>query len=163
MAKIFSLLKHIFNFHEQKKQLLNLVLFSFLISFAVVRTYSVLVGHSIFIRGYQIHHFYFGMFSLSVGGLIALLSEDKRVMQISSILIGIGIGLFADEIGLLLNCTTLARTCTYRFPDSFDIIGTITVAIVLLIVLIDFIDRRTKSRLEVIREIEAVDPNKKIE
>lgn len=140
--RIFKLLKSIFNFHEKKKQLLQLILISFLVSFAVVRTYSVWVGRSIFFHGFQIHHFYFGMLILSVGGVIALLSDDRRVTQFSSILIGIGIGLFADEIGLLLNCTTLNRVCTYAFPDYMDIIGSITLVLVLILVTVDFIERR---------------------
>jgi len=142
-----KLLKSIFNFHEKKKQLLQLSLVAFLISFAVVRSYSVWVGGSIYIRGFQIHHFYFGMFILSIGGMLALLSEDRRIIQVASILMGVGIGLFADEIGLLLNCTTLTRRCAYAFPDSFDIIGSITLVFILILLLVDFLERRRLKML----------------
>lgn len=160
MPNFFKLLKSIFNFHEKKKQLLQLILIAFLVSFGVVRVYSVWVGKSIFFHGFQIHHFYFGMLILSVGGVIALLSDDRRVTQFASILVGIGIGLFADEIGLLLNCTTLTRQCTYAFPDSMDIIGTITLVFILILITVDFIERR---RLKILAEAKRPDSEPLIE
>jgi len=48
--------------------------------------------------------------------------------------------LFADEIGLLLNCTTLNRECVYAFPAASDIITTITAIIFLLSILMGLID-----------------------
>ncbi len=138
---MFKVFKTLFNFREQKKQLLLIVLFSFLISFLIARWYSVVIGGSIFIRGYHIHHFYFGMLCLTVGGLIGILTESQKFSRAAAGFIGVGIGLFADEIGLLLNCTSPARICAYAFPDSFDIISTIAVIIVLILVLVDYLER----------------------
>lgn len=133
--------KSVFNYREPKKQLLHIVLISFLVSFLITRLYSTYVGNSIYIRGYHIHHFYFGMVVLSIGGLIGILTTQKGVLRISSMLIGTGIGLFADEIGLLLNCTTASKQCGYYFPDTFDIVGSITLAIVSFIILADFVEK----------------------
>jgi hypothetical protein len=133
--------KSIFNYREHKKQLLIIVLLSFLVAFIVVRIYSLSIGHSFYIRGYHIHHFYFGMLVLSTGGLIGILSTRKRILQIAAMLIGTGMGLFADEIGLLLNCTSANRICAYSFPDTLDIIFAIALAIISVIVLTDFIDK----------------------
>ncbi len=96
--------------------------------------------------GYHIHHFYFGMVVLSIGGLIALLTNHKVVLRISSMLIGTGMGLFTDEIGLLLNCTSTNRQCIYYFPDTFDIIGSITLAIVSFMILADLIEKSYTKR-----------------
>ncbi len=138
--------KSLFNYREPKKQLLHIVLLSFLVSFIIARLYSVYVGNSIYIGGYHIHHFYFGMIVLSIGGLVALLTNMKPVLRIASMLIGTGIGLFADELGLLLNCTSANRACTYYFPDTLDIIGSVALAIVSFIILADFVERSYTKR-----------------
>ena len=133
--------KSIFNFRQQKKQLLHILLISFLIAFAIARAWSLYIGNSIYLWGYHIHHFYFGMMVLTVGGLLALLTERKKYRQVAAGLMGWGMGWFADEIGLLLNCTTANRTCIYAFPDTMDIVSTIALALVLILVLVDFLER----------------------
>ncbi len=139
-------IKSFFNYKEPKKQLLHIVLISFLTTFGLARIYSIYIGNSIYIMGYHIHHFYFGMVVLSIGGLIALLTSHRAVLRISSMLIGTGIGLFADEIGLLLNCTSDNRQCIYYFPDTLDIIGSITLAIVSFMILADLIEKSYVKR-----------------
>lgn len=143
---LIKFIKSFFDYKEPKKQLLHIVLISFLTAFGLARVYSIYIGNSIYLMGYHIHHFYFGMVVLSIGGLIALLTNHKVVLRISSILIGTGIGLFADEIGLLLNCTSTNRQCAYYFPDTFDIIGSITLAIISFMVLADLIEKSYESK-----------------
>lgn len=144
MAMI-KFLKNFFDFRHPRKQLLNLLLLAFLISFSLARTYSLSFGKSLYILGFQVHHFYFGMLTLSVGGVIGLLVRSQKILRVASVLIGVGIGLFADEIGLLLNCTSPNRTCAYAFPDTLDIIGLITLAIIILIMLIHVGERYAKT------------------
>jgi|SRR5579872_753986 len=134
--------KLIFDFHERKKQLLDLILIAFLVTFALARIWSIWVGNAIYIYGFHIHHFYFGMFILSLGGVIALLGDDIKIKQYASVMLGVGIGLFADEIGLLLNCTTADRVCAYAFPDTTEIVGSIALVLILILLTVDFIDRR---------------------
>jgi len=133
-------LKWVFNFHEEKRQLLHIILIAFLLSFFIIRGYSSLTGNSIFINGYHIHHFYFGMFFASVGGILGVLSRERKGLRIASALIGIGIGLFADEIGLLLNCTTANRQCLYAFPGFLDFAVYIASAILALVILVGLIE-----------------------
>lgn len=138
---MIKFIKWVFNFREPKRQLLHIILVTFLFSFFMARAYSLFITHSIYIRGYHIHHFYYGMLFLSIGGVLGILSRKRRSLQFASILIGAGIGLFADEIGLLLNCTTEARVCAYAFPNVIDIVATITLAILLIIILTGLFDR----------------------
>jgi hypothetical protein len=145
MAGIIKYLKSIFNFREHKKQLLHIVLLSFLVFFSIARGWSLIIGNSIFIHGYHIHHFYFGTLALAIGAIMALLSENKKALRWSAVLIGLGMGLFADEIGLLLNCTTASRICLYAFPDTSDIIGAIVLFILLLLVAVDIAGKRNKD------------------
>ncbi len=144
---MLNFLKSVFNFREQKKQLLSIVLFTFFASFLVARGWSVFVSNAIYVKGYHIHHFYFGTLALVAGGLIALLSESTRKLKLAAVLIGSGMGLFADEMGLLLNCTTSYRECAYAFPDYLDIIGSIGLCIFLIIVIVEIADKaKTKKQ-----------------
>jgi hypothetical protein len=81
------------------------------------------------------------MLILTIGGLLGILSTGKRKLQIAAMFIGTGMGLFADEIGLLLNCTSSNRICVYAFPDTLDIVFAIALAIVSTMVLTDLIER----------------------
>ena len=110
----------------------------FLASFGIAHIYSLNFTKYVYIGGYHIHHFYFGTLALFLGGILGILSNnDKKKLRIASALIGIGAGMFADEIGLLLICTTGNRFSAYDFPDTEDIIWTITLVIVFFIIVAD--------------------------
>jgi hypothetical protein len=129
----------LFDIRKSHKKLLFIVLIFFLASFVFVRIYSLYVGGSFRIGGYHIHHFYFGTVALALGGILGILndSKNKKRLDFASALIGIGLGLFGDEIGLLLNCTTDNRICDYAFPEIGDVIAIIAIIIVFLIVIAD--------------------------
>ncbi len=142
MTNPYYLLKSVLNPRPFKKQLLYIVLLVFLIAFAAARSWSLIIGNSIYIRGYHIHHFYFGTLLLVGGGLLSLLGENPKTLRGAAGLIGFGMGLFADEIGLLLNCTTAYKPCVYAFPDSGDIIGFIVAGLFLLMILVDLAEKK---------------------
>ena len=139
VRKNIKKVKSIFDIRKQNKQKLFIVLIFFLGSFAFEHAYSIYVGKGIvFIKGYHIHHFYFGTLSLALGGILAILkNNNRRMIQIASMFIGIGLGLFGDEIGLLLNCTSENKFCTYAFPRTDDIILCLTAIIIFLIAIAD--------------------------
>lgn len=145
---MIQLFKDIFGYRNEKKQLLYVLLFFFLVAFISARFYSLFIGGSIYVRGYQIHHFYFGMLVLSAGGVMGILTNQRRFRYLASALIGVGIGLFADEIGLLLNCTTQAigHECAYQFPDYFDIAGVIVTGIIVTVMLVGFHERHQRIK-----------------
>lgn len=133
-------IKRAFDIRKRNKQLIFIILIFFLLSFLAIRLQSLYLGKSISFKGYHIHHFYFGTVALVLGGILGLISTGRKKLKIASALIGTGIGLFADEIGLLLNCTTDNRICSYYFPDISDIILTIVVIIVFIIAIVDWRD-----------------------
>ncbi len=139
--------KKTFDLKKQNKQKMFIVLVSFLLSFFVVHFYSTHFSRYVFVKGYHIHHFYFGTVALFLGGILGVLSVGERKKKIAAALIGIGTGLFADEIGMLLNCTTVDRQCAYFFPDTPDIIMIITVLIVFLIAMADSDPAAFRDRL----------------
>jgi hypothetical protein len=131
--------RSIFDIRKRNKGRLFIVLIFFLVSFSIARLYSLYIDVYVYIAGYHIHHFYYGTLALAMGGILGILNngDSKKRIFIASALIGIGIGLFADEIGLLLNCTTGIGFCAYSFPDIGDIILTIACVIVFLIAIAD--------------------------
>lgn len=129
----------LFDIRKQNKRKLFIVLISFLISFSISRLYSLYFHFYVYIRGYHIHHFYFGALALALGGILGILNDNKnrRRIFIACVLIGIGMGMFADEIGLLINCTGSSNFSEYFFPDSGDIILTLASVILFLIAIAD--------------------------
>lgn len=121
------------DWHRESPRLLFNILFAFLITFIVAHVYSRLVPFYVFIAGYHIHHFYYGMFILAVTSIVGVVTDHDRVRHALSYWIGIGIGLIVDELGLLLNCTgeKMGLACQYLFPNTFDIV--LIVSIILLI------------------------------
>ena len=119
---------------------------SFIGAFVLARFGTLEIGSVLYIKGFHIHHFFWGMLTLSIGGIIGILGKKHRTMQAASMLVGVGIGVFADEIGLLLNCTTPARDCQYFFADTYDIVVSIGIAIILIVMIVELVQRYQKRQ-----------------
>jgi hypothetical protein len=147
--------KSIFDIRKRNKGRLFIVLIFFLVSFSIARLYSLNIDLYVYIRGYHIHHFYFGALALSLGGILGILSNNDNMKRIfiASALIGIGMGLFTDELGLLLNCTNGTTLGEYYFPDIGDIILTITCGIVFLIAIADTDIKAFKQKCSSLRSV----------
>ena len=147
--------KSIFDIRKRNKGRLFIVLIFFLVSFSIARLYSLHIDVYVYIRGYHIHHFYFGALALSLGGILGILNNNDNMKRIfiASALIGIGMGLFTDEIGLLLNSTSGTRMSEYFFPDSGDIILTIACGIVFLIAIADTDIKSLKQKCSSLRSV----------
>lgn len=91
------------------------VLCSFVIAFAAARIFVILSGivgpstggsagwlpiSEVWVRGYHVHHFFFGFLFLVVAGWAALFDRLSRL--VNAVLYGVGLGIFVDEFGLLL-------------------------------------------------------------
>lgn len=136
-----------FDLKKENKKKMFIVLVFFLVSFSIVHFYSLHFSRYVHVGGYHIHHFYFGTAALFLGGILAILDNSQRRMKIASALAGTGTGLFADEIGMLLTCTSASKQCAYIFPDTPDIIMIITIIIIFLIALADSDLIALKNRL----------------
>ncbi|MFT4313157.1 MAG: hypothetical protein ACMXYA_02015 [Candidatus Woesearchaeota archaeon] len=60
------------------------------------------IGSNIILFGYHIHHFYFGILLICLAAWIAIVGSTFFTRKHAAIMYGIGLGLFLDEIGLLL-------------------------------------------------------------
>ena len=120
-----------------------IVFLAFLTSFTLTRIVAYLFPSLNFIIGrYHIHHFYYGLGLMIVSNWISLISNRPRPIWIAAALFGFGLGIIADEVGLLLTCTSpLLLKCDYHARISLDIF-TIIVAIFLSILYIMPVWRR---------------------
>jgi hypothetical protein len=88
---------------KTKPNLSILALISFLGSFGIARTFTTFYPDAVLVGGgFHIHHFWYGLAMLAIGGWLGISVENERVNRVSAILFGAGGGLIGDEVGLLL-------------------------------------------------------------
>jgi hypothetical protein len=88
---------------KTKPNLSILALISFLGSFGIARTFTTFYPDTVLVGGgFHIHHFWYGLAMLAIGGWLGISVENERVNRVSAILFGAGGGLIGDEVGLLL-------------------------------------------------------------
>jgi len=105
---------------KQKPNLSILAMVSFIASFTVARTFTALNPNTVLLSGdYHIHHFWYGLAMLAIGGWIGISVENERLNRVAAILFGAGGGLIGDEIGLLLTFGNYWTEITYTFIIIF--------------------------------------------
>ncbi|MGQ9624727.1 MAG: hypothetical protein ACUVUF_03450 [Candidatus Bathycorpusculaceae bacterium] len=88
---------------KTKPNLSILALASFIASFTIARIFTSLYPKIVWeVSGYHVHHFWYGLAMLAIGGWIGISVENERLNRIAAILFGAGGGLIGDEVGLLL-------------------------------------------------------------
>ena len=93
---------------------------SFVFSFTIARIFTTLSPDTVLMGGgYHIHHFWFGILILAVGGWLGITVENERINRIAAILFGAGGGLIGDEIGLLLTFGEYWSEITYTVVIVF--------------------------------------------
>ncbi len=109
-------------FKDKRKEVPFIIFISFLVSFLIARIYVYLLvpgwaGADIFpFDEYIIHHFYYGIALVIIAGWIALVHKDRNLERAAAVVYGLGLGIFFDEIGLLLTEFTDYWTgITYTF------------------------------------------------
>lgn len=86
----------------------NYILPVFLLSFITTRIILYLRDIKAIARpqfwagGYHIHHYWYGIIMILIASGMVLLFEGENILKLSCIIFGVGLGVFADEIGLLL-------------------------------------------------------------
>ncbi|MDI6885927.1 MAG: hypothetical protein QMD22_06205 [archaeon] len=107
-SAFLMLRNHKFNALSKKLQIQVIILISFIIAFLVARAFVVLLdvpinpAYQLWIKGYRVHHFFFGIGVLVIGGWLGHIQYGRLITKISAGLYGIGVGLVVDEFGLLL-------------------------------------------------------------
>jgi hypothetical protein len=109
-----------------------LAVISFMISFAVARTFTTLFPSTVVLvgGGIHVHHFWYGLALLAIGGWMGIVNRNERIDQLAAILYGAGGGLIADEFGLLLTFGNYWSNLTYTIVAmllAFALLGTLFV------------------------------------
>lgn len=105
---------------QPKPNLSVLALISFIASFLVARTFTTFYPTVVFVSGgIHVHHFWYGIALLTVGGWLGISYNDERVSRLAAILFGAGGGLIGDEVGLLLTFEDYWTGITYTFILAF--------------------------------------------
>jgi hypothetical protein len=106
---------------KQKPNLSILALASFIVSFIVARSFTILNPDTILLVGgdLHIHHFWYGLAMLATGGWLGISLENPRIDRVAAIIYGAGGGLIGDEIGLLLTFNDYWTSLTYTFIIVF--------------------------------------------
>lgn len=103
-----------------KPQLSMLALVSFTASFAIARMFTTLYPNIVLVSsGLHIHHFWYGLAILAVGGWLGISYQSERIDRLAAILFGAGGGIVGDEIGLLLTFGDYWTGATYTIIIVF--------------------------------------------
>jgi hypothetical protein len=99
-----------------KPNLSFIMLSAFLASFAVARVFTAFFpSTTLVIQEIHVHHFWYGLALLAVGGWLGINYSDDHTDRLAAIIFGIGGGLVGDEIGLLLTFGNYYSELTYTF------------------------------------------------
>ena len=71
------------------------------------------VGTNIILFGYHIHHLFIGIFLIALAGWLSITGKSRFNSGELAIMYGIGLGLFMDEVGMLLSWGDYWSTTTY--------------------------------------------------
>lgn len=104
-----------------------IIFVTFLLSFTIQRIAAhLLPSVNLTIGNYHIHHFYFGIILLAIASWIALITNREGPKLFAAAMFGIGLGVLADEVGLILTCTSpLTLRCDYHARITWDVFITI--------------------------------------
>lgn len=105
---------------KRRPSLSMLAIISFVASFVIARAFTTLNPHATLrIVGFHIHHLWFGIAMLAIGGWIGISYKNDRTDRLAAILFGAGGGIIGDEAGLLLTLKDYWTQATYSLVIIF--------------------------------------------
>src|SRR2546425_4011455 len=112
----------------RKSWLSALALLTFLPAFGLARLFTFLLPKVVVEQsGIHFHHFWYGIVLLAASGWLGI-AGDERWTRLAAIMYGLGGGLLADEVGLLLTLGDYQTGLTYTVVvGAVAILGTVSV------------------------------------
>jgi FtsH-binding integral membrane protein len=118
---------------KTKPSLSILALISFIVTFLVARIFSSLYPETVWeISGFHIHHFWYGLIMLAIGGWLGISVENERINRIAAILFGAGGGLIGDQVGLLLTLNAHAYWADFTYTLVITFLAFVSILIFLI-------------------------------
>ena len=113
---------------KARPHLSALALVSFVVAFLAARSFTTLYPEIVLVRGgFHIHHFWYGMCMLAVGGWLGISYDHDRIRRVAAIIFGAGGGLVGDEVGLLLTFGDYWTGITYTVVIVFLTVATLLI------------------------------------
>jgi hypothetical protein len=113
---------------ELRPNLSVLALLSFIAAFLIARAFTTLYPNVVLVSGgFHIHHFWFGLAMMAIGGWLGITYRDERADRLAAILFGAGGGLIGDEVGLLLTFGDYRTGLTYTLVVTFVIFSSVLI------------------------------------
>ena len=101
---------------KTKPHLSILALISFIIAFIIARIFSSINPNAVLIiDDFHIHHYWYGLAMLAIGGWLGISVENERINRIAAILFGAGGGLIGDQVGILLTLSAHAYWADFTY------------------------------------------------
>lgn len=101
---------------KTKPNLSILALISFIIAFIIARIFSSINPNAVLVIGdFHIHHYWYGLVMLAIGGWLGISVENERINRIAAILFGAGGGLIGDQVGILLTLSAHAYWADFTY------------------------------------------------
>jgi len=95
-----------------------MILVFFVLSFISARVFTTFFPSTILIvGGYHIHHFFYGIVLLVIGGWLGINYHQDQIDRIAAVIFGVGGGLVGDEIGFIVTFNYYSEI-TYTFVVS---------------------------------------------
>lgn len=108
-----------------------MALVSFIGSFTIARTFTTLSPKTVIITGgIHIHHFWYGLIMLAIGGWLGISYNEERIDRLAAILFGAGGGIIGDEAGLLLTLGDYWTMLTYTVIITFLAVVSVTILLI---------------------------------
>jgi len=106
---------------KTKPNLSMLALISFISAFAIARVFTTFYPDTVltFTGGLHVHHFWYGLAMLAIGGWLGINYENERINRLAAVLFGAGGGIVGDEVGLLLTLGDYWTEITYTVVVIF--------------------------------------------
>jgi hypothetical protein len=124
---------------RRKKTTPFIILVCFIVTFVMARAIvKFFPGFAFVWNQYHIHHFYYGILALAIAGWIALVSNRENLHTFAAVCLGLGLGLVADEFGLMLTCASPLKECDYLARQSYDLAIILFLAILNAIYFVPF-------------------------
>ncbi|MBI5413300.1 hypothetical protein HZA42_03065 [Candidatus Peregrinibacteria bacterium] len=110
---------------------------------------------TVYVKGFHIHHFNFGIILLAIAGFISLVDTKRSHIRKIAVLYGVGLALILDEFGMLVTLKDVYWTSRINY-DAVMLIGVIMLNVVYFGGFWKIMGRKIKKLFGIRKELEGL-------